>query len=173
MYTRYRRVPTFSAGTIRRFHNDAAAMKKLAGRDYEDLLQVRSRRSIEVTSLWSLTSVLSRLLKACSSTMQIILPSPIFYLSFATGTHLQNFVYIQIQPSNCYPPQQATWGGHYVILQTKSAPSTQPRNCLKRQKQDHNVNRRQLENKRRHNLGHPTPNYSIWQLTSYTHSVIM
>ncbi|KAF4568042.1 hypothetical protein EYR36_010050 [Pleurotus pulmonarius] len=37
--SRYRRVPTFSAGTIRRFHNDAAAMKKLAGRDYEDLLQ--------------------------------------------------------------------------------------------------------------------------------------
>ena len=42
MLLRYRNVPTFGRGTIRRFHTNASAMKKLAGRDFEDLLQVRS-----------------------------------------------------------------------------------------------------------------------------------
>ncbi|KAG2065340.1 hypothetical protein BDR04DRAFT_983176, partial [Suillus decipiens] len=36
---RYRKVPTFGRGTIRHFHNNASAMKKLAARDFEDLLQ--------------------------------------------------------------------------------------------------------------------------------------
>ena len=36
---RYRQVPTFGRDTIRRFSTNASAMKKLAGRDYEDLLQ--------------------------------------------------------------------------------------------------------------------------------------
>jgi hypothetical protein len=39
-FSRYRRVPTFGRGTIRRFCNNAASMKKLAARDFEDLLQV-------------------------------------------------------------------------------------------------------------------------------------
>ncbi|KAI6112660.1 hypothetical protein F5141DRAFT_1003094, partial [Pisolithus sp. B1] len=37
---RYRQVPTFGRGTIRRFHKDVAAMKRLAARDFEDLLQI-------------------------------------------------------------------------------------------------------------------------------------
>jgi hypothetical protein len=37
---RYRNVPTFGRSTIRKFHNNASAMKKLAARDFEDLLQV-------------------------------------------------------------------------------------------------------------------------------------
>ncbi|KAF7422998.1 hypothetical protein PC9H_011162 [Pleurotus ostreatus] len=36
---RYCKVPTFGRDVIRKFHADAAAMKKLAARDYEDLLQ--------------------------------------------------------------------------------------------------------------------------------------
>ncbi len=36
----YRSVPTFGQSTIRRFHNNASSMKKLAARDFEDLLQV-------------------------------------------------------------------------------------------------------------------------------------
>ncbi|KAH7916907.1 hypothetical protein BV22DRAFT_1027248 [Leucogyrophana mollusca] len=36
---RFRAVPTFGRDTIRRFSNDVSAMKKLAARDYEDLLQ--------------------------------------------------------------------------------------------------------------------------------------
>lgn len=36
----YRTVPTFGKSTIRSFSNNASGMKKLAARDYEDLLQV-------------------------------------------------------------------------------------------------------------------------------------
>ncbi|KAJ7101338.1 hypothetical protein B0H15DRAFT_936529 [Mycena belliarum] len=36
---RYRQVPTFGSATIRRFSNNASAMKKLAARNFEDLLQ--------------------------------------------------------------------------------------------------------------------------------------
>ncbi|KAJ3512102.1 hypothetical protein NLJ89_g3716 [Agrocybe chaxingu] len=36
---RYRQIPTFGRDTIRKFSNNASAMKKLAARDYEDLLQ--------------------------------------------------------------------------------------------------------------------------------------
>jgi hypothetical protein len=37
----YRQIPTFGRDTIRHFHADVSAMKKLAARDWEDLLQVR------------------------------------------------------------------------------------------------------------------------------------
>jgi len=37
---RYRAVPTFGRSTIRRFGENASSMKKLAARNYEDLLQV-------------------------------------------------------------------------------------------------------------------------------------
>ena len=40
LHDRYCRVPTFGRGTIRRFHTNASAMKRLAARDFEDLLQV-------------------------------------------------------------------------------------------------------------------------------------
>jgi len=41
-HDRYRLVPTFGRSTIRRFCNNASEMKKLAARDFEDLLQVCS-----------------------------------------------------------------------------------------------------------------------------------
>ena len=37
---RFRSIPTFGSGTIRRFATNASEMKKLAARDFEDLLQV-------------------------------------------------------------------------------------------------------------------------------------
>ena len=37
---RYRSISAFGRSTIRKFSNDVSAMKKLAGRDFEDLLQV-------------------------------------------------------------------------------------------------------------------------------------
>ena len=40
---RYRQVPTFGRDTIRRFSQNASAMKKLAALDFEDLLQVGLR----------------------------------------------------------------------------------------------------------------------------------
>jgi hypothetical protein len=37
---RFRLVPAFGQGTIRRFANNASEMKKMAARNFEDLLQV-------------------------------------------------------------------------------------------------------------------------------------
>jgi hypothetical protein len=37
---RYRQIPTFGRDTIRKFCTNVSEMKKLAGRDFEDLLQV-------------------------------------------------------------------------------------------------------------------------------------
>ena len=39
-WNRFRQIPTFGRDTIRKFSNNASAMKKLAARDFEDLLQV-------------------------------------------------------------------------------------------------------------------------------------
>lgn len=38
---RYRQISTFGSGTIRKFSQNSSEMKKLAARDFEDLLQVR------------------------------------------------------------------------------------------------------------------------------------
>lgn len=38
---RFRQIPTFGRFTIRRFHNNVSEMKKLAARDFEDILQAR------------------------------------------------------------------------------------------------------------------------------------
>jgi hypothetical protein len=40
--SRYHLISAFGRSTIRNFCDDASAMKKLAGRDFEDLLQVRT-----------------------------------------------------------------------------------------------------------------------------------
>ena len=37
---RYRQVPAYGRATIRQFSENASAMKKMAARNYEDLLQV-------------------------------------------------------------------------------------------------------------------------------------
>ena len=39
---RFRQVPTFGRFTIWRFHNNVSEMKKLAARDFEDILQASS-----------------------------------------------------------------------------------------------------------------------------------
>jgi hypothetical protein len=44
---RYRQVPPFGKGTIRRFKGSPSAMRKLAARDFEDLLQVRTRQHLD------------------------------------------------------------------------------------------------------------------------------
>ena len=41
IYLRFHDIPTFGWGTIRHFADNVSEMKKLAGRDFEDILQVR------------------------------------------------------------------------------------------------------------------------------------
>ena len=51
---RFRLVPTFGRSTIRHFSSNASEMKKLAARNYEDLLQVR----MQLTCTTQLTTLL-------------------------------------------------------------------------------------------------------------------
>lgn len=41
MHCRFRKIPAFGRGTIRRFKKNVSGMKMLACRDWEDLAQVR------------------------------------------------------------------------------------------------------------------------------------
>ena len=41
--SRYRQIPPFGNGTIQKFHSNVSEMKRLAGRDWEDILQVNSQ----------------------------------------------------------------------------------------------------------------------------------
>jgi hypothetical protein len=63
---RYRQVPTFGNAVIRRFSNNASAMKKLAARNFEDLLQVRTQPLALLFLAYQLCSVLCRYLRAFS-----------------------------------------------------------------------------------------------------------
>lgn len=44
-YNRYRDIPTFGCGTIRKFNNNVSAMKKMAAGDFKDLLQVGTKHN--------------------------------------------------------------------------------------------------------------------------------
>jgi hypothetical protein len=51
---RYRQVSPFGNGVIRRFTGNASAMRKLAARDFEDLLQVSTYSSAIDTTIYTL-----------------------------------------------------------------------------------------------------------------------
>ena len=86
-------MPTFGSSTIRRFATNASEMKKLAARDFEDLLQVslawRKRRS---SSDFFFSAVSLYLKDYCKS--HIIQLSWRYYIEQQNGMHLQNFGYI-------------------------------------------------------------------------------
>lgn len=56
-YFSFRSVPTFGRDTIRRFSNNASAMKKLAARDFEDLLQVSTIPFVRISPIKYLLSL--------------------------------------------------------------------------------------------------------------------
>jgi hypothetical protein len=51
-YHRFRQVPVFGQSTIRKFPHNVADMKKLAARDFEDILQVS--RINKIAHVWGL-----------------------------------------------------------------------------------------------------------------------
>lgn len=90
----YREVPTFGRDTIRKFSSNCSEMKRLAARDFEDLLQVNStsQRSmkillIHVSSIYSVPYRCLRVFYQCNITRTWSLCSSIW----ATGTPLQNW----------------------------------------------------------------------------------
>ena len=118
---RYRHVPTFGNGTIWRFHENASAMKKLAARDFEDLLQVFFLRAIDLLSALIISSVLYWFLK-------IFYQSPIMRScwtccsSSVHGMHLQNCVFTRCQPSRLWNQSQRPWNNNFVTGWRKHVP---------------------------------------------------
>jgi hypothetical protein len=68
-WVRFREVPTFGRNTIRRFKNDISAMEGLAGRDYEDILQVRAHHCFKPFLQYIQLIV-------CDSLLRWIVPKP-------------------------------------------------------------------------------------------------
>jgi hypothetical protein len=50
---RFRQIPTFGQGTIRRFSDNVSERKKLAARNYEDILQVNLKQPSPIAVLTS------------------------------------------------------------------------------------------------------------------------
>ena len=90
-------MPTFGPETIRRFSNNTSEMKKLAARDFEDLLQVRISM-YEYDNRLTRFSVLFQSSMAFSQSRTTV-PFYGYYSSVATGMAWQNFVYIQMSRS--------------------------------------------------------------------------
>src|SRR5262245_48764175 len=86
--SRFRQVPTFGRGTIRRFGNNVAGMKKLAARDFEDILQVKSL-FMAFPLILNISSVSFRFSRA-SCPHLTMRSSWISYLSWQHGTHMPN-----------------------------------------------------------------------------------
>lgn len=91
-WERYRQIPSFGKGTIRKFSANTSQMKKLAARDFEDILQVsylcRSILQFEISHC--LTSVHSLCSMDCSLEI-IILQLCVYCLFVLIGMGLLNF----------------------------------------------------------------------------------
>ncbi|THU88485.1 hypothetical protein K435DRAFT_821626 [Dendrothele bispora CBS 962.96] len=66
---RFHRVPTFGCDTIRRISGNISALKQLAGRDYEDLLQLRLHSDRSIDCLEDATTDLGKSLRKFVSTV--------------------------------------------------------------------------------------------------------
>ncbi len=87
---RFRETPTFGRGTIRKFHNNVSGMKKLAARDFEDILQVSfgfSQHCLKCIRAKQTSSVLYPHLTASWTTARTTIPSSTFYSTSPPGTH--------------------------------------------------------------------------------------
>ena len=91
--TSFRDMPTFGSSTIRRFATNASEMKKLAARDFEDLLQVRStissNKKEKANSCICLSAVSRRSKDCCRSHM--IQSSWRSYTEQQSGMRSRNF----------------------------------------------------------------------------------
>lgn len=136
-YTRFRKVTTFGRGTIRHFGNNVSGMKKLAARDFEDILQV----------LWfcppacmsnHMHSVLFQYLKASC----LPLTTRWFwtsYLSSLYGMHLPNFAFTRIQLLIFLKPPQSPFLPLYDDSLGQLVNTTLPKSSQKKQQLEDDV----------------------------------
>jgi hypothetical protein len=114
---RYHQVPMFGHGTIRCFNENAAAMKKLAAQDFEDLLQVFSN---DQGFAWHITHNIASVLFLClriysrHATTQL---SSTFSLSWGCGRHMLSFAFTQNAHLSLSNKQHWHWETWFDTLQ--------------------------------------------------------
>ena len=116
----FRSIPTFGSSTIRRFATNASEMKKLAARDFEDLLQVRLRmcdKKKENTNFRPDFSAVYQYLKGCCQS-HITQPSWHSCTEQPNGMHLQSFGYIPRVLCSTLTDLQRCSGGQCENLET-------------------------------------------------------
>jgi len=123
---RFRQVPTFGRSTIRKFGGNVSAMKKLAGRDFEDLLQVgapsssplisttkvRFPRSVGFQS--SRASFQEKITRSCST----------LYSTWPRGMPMQNSACTRPIRSSHYGHKRKNSAACSAVMPTICAPST-------------------------------------------------
>lgn len=136
MIFRYRKISTFGRDTIRRFAADASAMKKLAARDFEDLLMVCSSilpASFCVTLTSQITSAPFLSLK--DYFLNHTTPSSwIFFLLFVNGMLWQNSGYTLIHLLLTFDLSPMSLDDYYGCSRTEPALLSIPRNYQEKKK---------------------------------------
>ena len=133
---RYRGVPTFGSQTIRRFSTNASEMKKLAARDYEDLLQVLNIRSeyqntATIHHLLFLSALYRYLKTFCQRlTIKLFLIS---YFSWALGMLVQSWEFIPTLPLHFSNRRHAIWVFAWELSRKRSVMNTRHMNYPLRQ----------------------------------------
>jgi hypothetical protein len=128
---RYRQVPTFGRGTIRQFHKNASAMKRLAAHDFKDLLQVRLIPSKFDNELMYFH--FSSALFLYSKDFSPLIRTRLFSTSFSIlqpGTLMQSFVYILMTLLHFSTPQQSSSASWFANFSTLLAHIITPLNFL-------------------------------------------
>jgi hypothetical protein len=135
---RFRQVPTFGRDTIRRFGGNVSAMKKLAGRDFEDIMQVSVSsflRYVAYSHNFSPFSVGSQFLKAFYRTQNITRPYLILPLTSPPSMLTENFACTHHTRSSLSEPRQRNLAANSVTMPTTYVLNTQQSHCRERQLQ--------------------------------------
>lgn len=145
-------MPTFGSSTIRRFATNASEMKKLAARDFEDILQVWSMISSkekEKTNSCICLSAVSQHLKDCCKSL-IIQSSSRSYTEQQNGMPSQNFGYTQRILYSTLKGLRQSLVSWCESLGMSRSPGLQHSNFQRRQ--EHENGAKSLERERRRQL---------------------
>lgn len=136
-------MPTFGRETIRRFSNNTSEMKKLAARDFEDLLQVHISTYDYDNRLMRFSVLFQSSMVFCQSRITMLFCG--YYSSVVTGMVWQNFVCIQMTRSRFSTTRHAQSVLSFVNLATKRVLHSIRENSSARRKHASVVNSRREE----------------------------
>lgn len=127
----FRLIPSFGPSTIRRFTDNTAAMKKLAARDFEDILQVSVQYRTNFLSVFTCCSAPCLYLRI-SCRENTTKSSWIFCSSWRPGMHTRSFACIQSRLCGSSIRQRVNLGGKFGYSKRLPALSMTPGSYLRK-----------------------------------------